>query len=166
MEEIMRNPKALLALALALAVPLASAQVTVDSTGVAYQDGVTTVGVSVGWDGDLVIAFGASDAGLPKAMLPAYVAADLAVDALGRIDPAAAERAIDWLQRYPTGIAFHVDAVSPSAVAAAFAAHLSEAGFTVVAEPDGSALRFGVGPLTYRAVFGASEAGVVVYLGS
>ena len=159
--------------ALWLALPITSAANAprVDASAVPFADaaaftayGAYAAGIDLTWDDGLVLRLGAPGEGA-LGDAPFSGIGDLPTNAVGEVVTYEAVRRTGLASDYPGGVVFTTSAGPVDAVTAAFAARLAALGFTIdrnagphtlLVERDGHA---------YRAVFGAHENGVQVYLG-
>jgi len=163
-----RRPAVAVATTLVLAFSIATATSTVrlDPSGVDFASQVGSAGVHLAWDAGLLVALVAADTTpVGNLDLPAYVAGALPTDALGRIMPDEAVTRLGFITTYPGGVSFVQQGTNVDAVMRAYAERLAELGFTVVHEAGVSMLSVHRDGNVLRAVFGADEAGVKVYLG-
>ena len=153
---------------LALPIALAATPPSVGATDVPFADGVDRAGIDLAWDDGLVLVLGAAGQGaLGDALVPAYDTAALPTDALGRVVAAASLEAVGIVEAFEGGLAFEVaDVEDVDAVVRAFALRLGELGFGVDHRLGERTFSFERDGVAYRAVFGAAEGGLRVYLGS
>jgi hypothetical protein len=158
-----------LAAAVCLAPPIALAATppTVRATDVPFADGVGGAGIDLAWDDGLVLVLGVGGQGaLGDALVPAYDTAVLPTDALGSVVAAASLEALGIVEAFAGGLAFVVaDVDDVDAVVRAFAMRLGELGCRVDHRLGARVFSFERDGVAYRAVFGAAEGGLQVYLG-
>ncbi len=164
----LRRPTVAVATIMALAFTIAYAGSTlqIDASGVDFASQVGTAGIELAWDDGLVLTLTAADTtSVGNLVLPSYDAGELPTDALGRIMTAEAVTRLDFLNGYADGASFVHQGTSVETVMRQFADRLVELGLEVAREAGASALSVHHAGQELRAVFGATEGGVTVYLG-
>jgi hypothetical protein len=165
---LLRSPAVAVAttLALALSIAYATGTVRLDPSGLDFASQVGSAGVDLAWDDGLFVVLVVADTTpIGNLDLPGYAAGALPTDALGRITPYEAVTRLGFITTYPGGVSFVQQGTNVDAVMRGYAERLTELGFTVVHEAGASALSVHRDGHELRAVFGADEAGVMVYLG-
>lgn len=156
--------------ALALLPAALAAPVAIDAAGIAFSDieagDAASAGVDLAYDGGWVVVFGAPGAGALGDAVVAGVHDVLPVDALGAVVIDEALARIALVEHVGDGVAFVLDAASPAAAAASFAAAFEALGGDVTADTTGHVLTVVTASGVVRAVFGADVDGIRVYLGS
>ena len=151
---------------LALPVAHASSAFAVDASAAPLAAGVAAFGVDLAWDGGLVLVLSEAGTGALGDMALSDHATDaLPTDALGRILTGDAPRIVAPGLVEPGGFTFVQDASHVEDVVQAYAARLTELGFTVRRHAGERTFTFANGEVAYRAVFGAVDGGVQVFLG-
>lgn len=158
---------------LLLALPIASAASAprVDASAVPFADaavfteyGANVAGIDLTWDAGLVLSLGAPGEGpLGDAQFSSLTG--LPTNAAGEVVTYEAVRRTGLVSDYPGGVVFTTSAGSVDAVTTAFAARLAALGFTIDHDAGPHTLLVERDGHAYRAVFGAHENGVQVYLG-
>jgi len=151
---------------LALPVAHASSAFAVDASAAPLAAGVATIGVDLAWDGRLVLVLSEAGTGaLGDVALSDNATDTLPTDALGRILTGDALRLVAPGLIGPGGITFVQDTSHVDALVQAYAARLIELGFAVDRHAGERAFTFANAEVAYRAVFGAVDGGVQVFLG-
>jgi hypothetical protein len=158
---------ATLALLAALALPTAFANgpVHVDAGAAPFDEGTSTLGIDLAWNGDLVIVLATKGIGaLGNAVVPVVDVDGLPTDALGRVRTDEAITRSGVVVATPAGASFVLDGGDVRAAATGFAERLQVLGFDADVAIDGRHVTFERDGRAFRAAFALGYAGVAVHV--